>query len=452
MDATNTNNNDSQKGVYPAALRVTTPLFPSVAVIVTVLGYWVLKEEITKPTGVPDELWKVVPGDLAVLLGLVIGILVWFTVAYFYRPYTAAYYVSRRNYNGLRERLDSLKIRVKVAESNISQTASENENSAPEPARRQALARANKEYIEIENKLIPESRGMPWVSGLGYIELWHRVHRAEEALVKIEPCSEVLEGAMRDKSRLENANIATKESLLKQLDDAVDKIENPKTDKSSSVRSESWQRSANENTRVASEEHMDVRTTLSAVRYEINNFRDNTWEGLVHLRNSLADTVVLLGLATYTLLAFAVFLEAPPDTITWAVAYFLIGAIAGLFARAQGEWGSQTGVDDFGLSKTKLLQIPWLSGLAATRGVLITSILDPQTNSVDLAGVFSERPALLFIAAIFGVTPNLLIRKLDEQTDKTKEDLESTQSTQSTEDSLNSPGGQRRSFSARTTR
>jgi hypothetical protein len=197
---------------------------------------------------------------------------------------------------------------------------------------------------------------------------------------------------------------------------------------------------------------MDVRTTLSAVRYEINNFRDNTWEGLVHLRNSLADTVVLLGLATYTLLAFAVFLEAPPDTITWAVAYFLIGAIAGLFARAQGEWGSQTGVDDFGLSKTKLLQIPWLSGLAATGGVLITSILDPQTNSVDLAGVFSERPALLFIAAIFGVTPNLLIRKLDEQTDKTKEDLESTQSTQSTEDSLNSPGGQRRSFSARTTR
>jgi len=180
---------------------------------------------------------------------------------------------------------------------------------------------------------------------------------------------------------------------------------------------------------------MKARNMLSEIRYEIDNFQDNSWEGLVHLRNRLADTVILLGLTTYALLALAIFLEAPPETIIWATTYFLIGAIAGLFARAQSEWGAETAVDDFGLSKTRLLQIPWLSGLAATGGVVITSLVDPQSNTIDLASVFSDRPALLIVAAVFGITPNLLIQRLDDQADKTKSDLESTQTSQSTEDS-----------------
>ncbi|MCQ9982364.1 hypothetical protein, partial [Staphylococcus aureus] len=61
----------------------------------------------------------------------------------------------------------------------------------------------------------------PWTTGLGYIELWHRVHRAEEALVKVEPYTEALAGAMRDESRLLNANMANRESLLRRLRCAV---------------------------------------------------------------------------------------------------------------------------------------------------------------------------------------------------------------------------------------
>jgi hypothetical protein len=286
---------------------------------------------------------------------------------------------------------------------------------------------------------------MPVATGLAYIELWHRVHRAEEALVKVEPCPEVLEGAMRDESRLMNANMENSKELHDNLqeavtilegssDKAIAKILGSKANTDLSVLTEPSQRSKDENVRVTPEARIKARNMLSEVRYEINNFRDNSWEGLVNLRNRLADTVVLLGLTTYALLALAIFLEAPPRTIIWAVTYFLIGAIAGLFARAQSEWGAETAVDDFGLSKTRLLQIPWLSGLAATGGVVVTSLLDPQTNTVDLASVFSNRPALLFVAAVFGITPNLLIQRLDDKADKTKGDLESTQTSQSTED------------------
>jgi hypothetical protein len=457
-----------QEGNYPAALRVAAPLLPSIAVLVTTVAYLVLGKEVAKVLGENAGPWQqVMYGDFAVLGGFLTGLLVWFTVALFQKRYTSADYVSRRNYNKLKERFDSLKIRVEEGEKNVKAAESEeSENGDLQRIRRQAFALAESECDAVEEGL--KGKGMPVVTGLAYIELWHRVHRAEEALIKIEPLSEVLEGAMRDESRLANANMENNKSLLEQLDKAVAKLEGPETgngllDKAKaiaklegsetgnglSVRADPPQRSK-ENAQVTPEERMKARTMLCEVRYEIDNFRDNSWEGLVNLRNSLADTVILLGLTTYALLALAIFLEAPPKTIIWAVTYFLIGAIAGLFARAQSEWGAETAVDDFGLSKARLLQIPWLSGLAATGGVVVTSILDPQTKTVDLASVFSNRPALLFVAAVFGITPNLLIQRLDDQADKTKDDLESTQTSQSTEDSQSGRSRQRRSFSTHT--
>ncbi len=421
---TERSNKGLEKGVYPAALRVTAPLFPSVATLVTVIGYLV-GDEVAQIIGVTGKVWRETSGDVAVLVGITAGLLTWFSVAGFYYPYTTAYYVSRRNYNGLREKLDYLKIRVEQAEVNVSQTPSD--DGVLEPMRRQALARARRECEVIEKRLA--ERGMPWVTGLGYIDLWHRVHRAEEALIKVEPYSEVLEGAMRDQSRLRNANMDNKEFFEEHLKSAVEDLKDSKT---------------HQDDEPTPEARWKTLTKLCEVRYEINNFRDNTWEGLIHLRNSLADTVVLLGLATYALLALAIFLEPDPMVIIWAVTYFLIGAIAGLFARAQAEWGATSGVDDFGLSKTKLLQVPWLSGLAATGGVLVTSILDPKSNTIDLTTVFSDRPVLIFVAAVFGVTPNLLIQRLDEQAEKTKEDLKSTQSSQSIEDSQGARNGRRR--------
>src|SRR4028119_864346 len=158
--ATDTSNIGLEKGVYPSALRITAPLFPSVATIVMVITYLV-GDEIVQKTGVTSASWKATSGDFAVLIGLLAGILIWFTVAALYYPYTAAYYVSRRNYNGLREKLDYLKIRVEEADASILQRSSD--TSVIEPIRRQALARAKRECEVIEKRL--EDRGLGY--GLG---------------------------------------------------------------------------------------------------------------------------------------------------------------------------------------------------------------------------------------------------------------------------------------------
>jgi tetrahydromethanopterin S-methyltransferase subunit G len=176
-------NETVQRGNYPAALRVTAPLLPSIAVLVTILAYLVLGEDlvsgkVAKLFGVTDAVWEVMYGDFAVLSGLLIGLLIWFTVALFYYQYTSAYFVSRRNFNGLKERLDYLNIRVEEGEKNVKAAESEEpENGDLQWIRRQALALAKRECDAIGDGL--ESKGMPVVTGIGYIELWHRVHRAE---------------------------------------------------------------------------------------------------------------------------------------------------------------------------------------------------------------------------------------------------------------------------------
>ncbi len=78
--ATDSSNTGLEKGVYPSALRITAPLFPSVATIVMVITYLV-GDEIVQITGVTGASWKATAGDFAVLIGLLAGILIWFTVA-----------------------------------------------------------------------------------------------------------------------------------------------------------------------------------------------------------------------------------------------------------------------------------------------------------------------------------------------------------------------------------
>jgi hypothetical protein len=221
--------------------------------------------------------------------------------------------------------------------------------------REQALELVKRECEEIRSGL--DSKGMPWVTGLGYIELWHRVHRAEEALIKVEPYPDALEGAMRDTSRLRNANMANKETLLKRLNCAIvaldDSVETCKhlryvTTSAAETRPGEECSAPDPAVRRQPANRAKALAILSDVRYEINYFRDNVWEGIVNARNRLADTSVLLGFAAYALLGLVIFSDSPHRTITWVITYFLIGALTGLFARAQAEWSSETAVDDFG--------------------------------------------------------------------------------------------------------
>ena len=453
-----------------AALKLTSPLLPVMAVVLTALTYITLGEP-------PDRTLVLVglsinEGVLASFVGLVLALAVWVAISFPARKRATAKESSPPNYHQITEALDSLKYKVESVCPNADSTTTV-DNGLDEVSKREAYAEVEGEIREIEKRL--QDGDTTWVTGAGYIELWHRIHRAQEAMIKLEPPSEVAEGAMRDDERLRDANIANRERLLDRLRSAVAVFEAPEANgylrylpeckeyddirKLGTLNGDAGTLDADaKNLRtevIADAEAIKKKLRPEAIailvetRYEVNRFRDNSWEGIVNARNQLLDTSMNLGLMTYALLVFTLVMAPESNAILWATIYFLVGAITALFARARIEWSTASAVDDFGLTRARLLHLPWLAGLAAVGGVLVTAVLGPQLvptsasgTAPALADVFNGgNTSLLLIAAVFGLTPDLIIRRLEQQTEKYKADLESTQSTQSTESGVKNESG-----------
>ncbi|MGI8549304.1 MAG: IPT/TIG domain-containing protein [Dehalococcoidia bacterium] len=229
----------------------------------------------------------------------------------------------------------------------------------------------------------------------------------------------------------------------------------------------------------------NARAALREVRYAIDDFRDQRWSGILRVRNNLIGAVVIAGLATYALLALAIVSGASQAAIRDAAAFFLVGAAIGLFKLIYDETQSETAVDDYGLSWARLVNTPLFSGLGAVGGVLLFAMgiaVSPKATPATLApspapsasaalsvtpavvlttvtinGVsqstptptpgtgspnqtqvprldrvfdLTSNPFYIIIAAIFGLTPKLLIDRLLKQTDQYKTDLQSSQATE----------------------
>jgi hypothetical protein len=443
MEKAETNHEDMvQDRVYLAALRATAPLFPVVAVVNTVVGYlWISEYRRLLPLSTAFESFA---GGFVVIVGILVAIFTWLVVAFFYRVNTSADHANPRNYDLLRQNLARLNVRLEHAhleEGHESAKPSDATMSSMDDLnrviRQRAYSDAVFEYKEIDRGL--RSSGMPWVRGTGYIDLWRRVHRAEEALIKLEPYPEALTEAMRDEERLIEANMRNRELLLRRLRMAAAVLDDSEGTVNLTFLAESANSALAREEPVTPENRIKALAILSEVRYEINNFRDNILERIVAARNSLTDTSVLLSIVAYALLGLAIFVSAPTPVIIWVVTYFLVGATMGLFAQARTAWNVGTATDEFDLSTTRLLHIPWLSGLAAVGGVFITSVLigtdGPSTfsSAEDLITIFDGSSRKFIIAAIFGLAPDLLIRRLAEQVEGYKADLQSTEITRFTD-------------------
>jgi hypothetical protein len=151
---------------------------------------------------------------------------------------------------------------------------------------------------------------------------------------------------------------------------------------------------------------------------------------LVQARNNLVLSIIATGSITYILLVMASLTNTPPVTLVGAVTYYIIGAAVGLFGRLYNESITGSAINDYGLSLSRLMAAPLLSGLAAIGGVLLVAAL-PAANGPTiptLQSVFTLTPYYLVIAAVFGLTPNLLIKGLQARSDKLVSDLESARS------------------------
>ncbi len=290
----------------------------------------------------------------------------------------------------------------------------------------------------------PEFPGVDvrWLLGTGYVDLWRDLHGIQESLITLEPEQYVVGDALYDESRLQGSDIAGDKELLRKLDVAVMTL-NP--DAGSYLSDQARQGrpiGARRHDDSPSDEQKDekekqARGTLRHVRVTVNDYRDSRRGGLVRARNRLLATVVVTGTTGYALLILALLAGASRGEIAAAAVFFLVGALVGLFKELGKAAVAETTLeDDFGFSFVRLLQIPLYSGLAALGGVALTTLApsvipgpSPGTNQIrPLSKIFELRgnAGEFVVAAVFGLSPNLLVTRLQKRVEEIKTDLKSS--------------------------
>ncbi len=310
--------------------------------------------------------------------------------------------------------------------------------------------------------LLQTPDGLVWALGMGYIDVWSLLHHAEEALIEFECAPEVIRNAMHDKLAIQGSAISGKDELLDKLMQAV-KVLDPTAgvyfkehqpnngtaldESAEAFKKKALQQMLAQNGLGSDEANKNgpkastlARSALREVRSTLNSFRAKRWEGIVRARNRLLTSIAVTGAVTHILLGIAILssdvpVGHPPTALIAAIAFYLVGAVTGLFGRFYNESVAGSAVDDFGFSAARLVATPLLSGLAGIGGVLVTLMVAALGSSISaptLNDIFKLDPRLLFAAAVFGLTPNLLIKGLQEKAKKFESDLQSSKAEAST--------------------
>lgn len=373
------------------------PLAPGTVAVMTVLAY------LTPATR-----------EVALAFGVSVTLVLWAAVAFMLRRFASARLANARVANELAERADHLHEKYKAiceGKTGLAET------------RIIACGDAATHIGALRNALGTGAShpggGLSWVSGTGYIDLWARVHRAEESLLRVASTADVRGESLRDRLRLAESSVGNRTELVAVLN-SVAPLASPPADYDDGARAE-----------------------LCLVRQEINDYRDSRRDGLVRARGRLTQTLVFTGLTAYLLLVLAVLLDVGPKIIAVASAFYLVGAVVGLFALLRDEGKLDSAVEDYGLSSVRMVHVPLVSGLAAVAGVVLIAAggplinvatgqaTDAAVNALLLQKVF-ELDGLagrLVWAAAFGLTPGLLIDSLKGQAERYKSDLKFSEAT-----------------------
>jgi hypothetical protein len=395
-------------------LWFTLPAFPAVAAFSTVTAYIAQGDRL--PGWVHDD---------AFLVGTATALLAWVVLSLlFLHRYVDPRLANTRVYDDICERYEQLDARLSV----LCQA------NQQDPGRCIACVEALTQRDGIAAELT--STGLRWAQGSGYINLWNRIHRAEEALIAIEDTERVAADALQDKLRLDDSGIANTEQLRSDLQRAI-LVLSPSAAQYAGFGPAPMGITPGEPAGSVAE----ARAILRAVRHTINVYRDDRRDGLVRVRNQLIGTGAFTSLVAYVLVGFATLIDVPWQAVGSMATFYIVGAIIGLFSRLGAEAEAEAAVEDYGLSRARLFHTPLFSGLAAVGGVVITLSLynvlhvggptqQPEVPLVDIFDLNKNRQGLA-IAAVFGLTPSLLVRRLQEQTDTYKQELSTSEAASS---------------------
>ena len=342
--------------------------------------------------------------EVAVLAGLGFASLVGAAAAVISAPRSTPQNANSRAYAQVMERLRSLRVRI----ASIGKMVGEKDLDSS------GLGEATAHLLAIEERLCLVGPNAPslaidptWASASAYQDLWTAIHRAEEALICYATHDELVAGVASDKRRVAGSPLAKFAVELEQVAADLD-------------------RSKAENAAVA--------TRLRLIRRAINDYRDGRWDGLITARNHLVRSALMTAWTAFSLLLLAVALGAPRESIAAGAVFFLVGALVGLLAQVRADAKRNDVVEDYGLASARLYQTVLASGLAGVAGVLLMPIAIDVGGASTFTGatlstVFNvtQNPGQLLLAAVFGLSPQLLFDRLGATADEYKAQLTNTQ-------------------------
>jgi len=335
--------------------------------------------------------------DLQLAVALGVAVVLWVISALLLGPeVTEVESASSDSYEDLRGRVLTLEADLDAL----------GEHGALRPSGAQALAEARVLLSTLKSDLrLGEHNGrglgMRWLHGHGYVNAWRELHAAEDCLLVVED-PQVAMSRLTDPDLVELGRRIDPQSGLP----TVEKFE-----------------------------AHGGRELVSRRYAELHRVENDAWDKIVNLRNRLFLTLVLAITLTYSVLAFAVLRDVTVTMMTAGIAFFLVGAVVGVFNELYltSRPTRKGSVFDYGLGHIRLLVTPVLSGLAALGGILITTMAGPflvatggAATSPDLTAVFSLQTYSmgLVVAAIFGLTPGLLLSRLRDRTDAYTKEIE----------------------------
>jgi hypothetical protein len=227
---------------------------------------------------------------ISIAVGFALTLFAWLVATLLYSHATTASSANRNNYNLLRVQLEQLETQWELLKQPPQGVQLEQPNKQEKISRKQVCELVSKHIKKIKAGFT--EAGALWTTGDGYIDLWHRIHRAEEELIKVGDKHEVKMEAMQDELRLSGSTMDNKDLLLKRLRCAVAILDTKDTSNHEHVKDQLKNKDQPDITGYLLD---NPKIILSEIRYEINNFRDNVWEGLIHARNYLLKVSLFLG-------------------------------------------------------------------------------------------------------------------------------------------------------------
>ena len=414
---------------------------PIPAAFLTILGYFWLSS-LPAPASVTTL--------LALLGGLILTIIVWLLLALLFRPLATAEGGKLSDYEVLQGNLNVLKAQFEAIQSKTTDDKTQ-PATPPEPVKAQpatppepdeiAIAEIQSNFDGIDKML--KCNGLTWVLRTGYISLWDRFNKVDEAMIDVMPSVQVIEGANYDILSLTDFKVPNNKDLIKQLQTAISTLSSdPDRFKQSAEQKNAVEPSGSSTTTSSTEQ--EARSSIRQVRAALHRYTNERWDALVRARNKLMGTALLTSVLTYISVDVAILVRVPAVTLEQISVFYLLGAIVGLFSQMINESNAADAgifdMDDYGLKGSRILVTPLHSGLAALVGVLLTTMLSivlattlshSTTNFPTLGNIynFNMYPQNLVFAAVFGYLPSLVIGLLKQQVNKIQSEIHSSSPT-----------------------